>query len=231
MTTSKGPQDGLFRQQVLDRIHLAGAGIASASSSKPSAGIGRGVRHALARLQQDPSLAAKLKEASQHFVDNVESSASPSSLRKRRAAENYWESLLAAFDASIPPHRFWDEDVVLKYYKHMLYYILIAFSEGGTKGRPKMKSRTLEERCMLFCWAIAKNTRNKAGEATGNRLLISGGIMSELKDQHIMLTKIHGLDRHLDKKLYYGMPELKLLIEEALKNTEKVGRAVGLQRI
>jgi len=100
---------------------------------------------------------------------------------------------------------------------------------------------------LLFAWAIARNTRDEEGKSVGTSLL-SKGILNELRDQvhtcefptlrffvlYLMFFLViihHGLDCHQDEKAVFREMKLKLMVEEALKGTQKTGRKVSLQRL
>ncbi|KAF8192572.1 hypothetical protein BJ912DRAFT_1057922 [Pholiota molesta] len=123
--------------------------------------------------------------------------------------------------ASPSEHLLWAEATVLKYYRLFLPYMVAACrSVNG-----KIKAKTLEEKMMLLIYAIAKYTCNEAGDLTGPILLSRSG------QKLICVVKEHDLERHLGEKIYYGKSELKLLIEEAFKNSKKSGRIVARQRV
>ncbi|KDR84788.1 hypothetical protein GALMADRAFT_217850 [Galerina marginata CBS 339.88] len=196
----------------------------------PRAAKNSGIRQSMAVLKYHSAELDNLKAQVNELLQNIESRASPSSKKKRAVAELRWELLLEAYDPdALASHRTWHEETVMKNYKFMLPILVLTCK--GSKGRRFIKGPTLHEMMQLFTWAIARNTRNDAGEAVGPMMLAKKAMLSEFEDQVITLITRFNLDRYNDEKSYYGEHELKLITQEALFNTQKSGRLQAIQRI
>ena len=128
----------------------------------------------------------------------------------------------------------------------MLIIFKFEISKGNGKGEDGyIVADTLLEKAMQFANAICTYGRDRRTRLKAGSKYVYGGFMQTLLDQtytsKIILSNIcayiepcivvtvNKLQRHLNKKVYFGREELQLIVEQALDDTEIRGRKITLQ--
>ncbi|KAJ7287730.1 hypothetical protein C8J57DRAFT_1654582, partial [Mycena rebaudengoi] len=117
----------------------------------------------------------------------------------------------------------WHEDMVSKYAHNFLPYKLTSFDKPKL-GKTSIKALTLDSWACTFTELIAANTRNTQGERRGIALLSVGKLYTVLSRQVIDLIGTHNLERWHEPRVYYGLFELALILQQVLasKNTTRI---------
>ncbi|KIJ95156.1 hypothetical protein K443DRAFT_11605 [Laccaria amethystina LaAM-08-1] len=177
-------------------------------------------------LANDGPAFTVLLENVEVWLTTVQSHASPSSQKKRRAMEYRWEMYVNTMEPGISGERIWHSDVILKYGQKFLPNHIA----HGSKGRKSIKASTLQEYMMLFSWCIARNSRDpETAVVNGISLLTKKGMLNMLNDQLHHLIRTSNLDRHQDEKVYFGRYEIKLMIEVGLRKSATSGRMIAIR--
>ncbi|KAJ7155563.1 hypothetical protein C8R43DRAFT_1106394 [Mycena crocata] len=142
-----------------------------------------------------------------------------------------WEAMLSLDDPSLPRTQHWDRDVVMRYWNTYLH--VTATNPKSKDPSRRLKARTVSAWCGLFLHSIVAYTRDpaKAGAKCGLTLLIKEGLYQKLKNQVLKLIEDFKLERHHNKKVYFGRPELELIIDHVLNESRTNGRQVAIQHI
>ncbi|PBK61496.1 hypothetical protein ARMSODRAFT_1025628 [Armillaria solidipes] len=96
----------------------------------------------------------------------------------------------------------------------------------GRDGKSAVKAVTLRD---LFANCIAKYTRNENGDRCGMALLTRESLFEMPDNDRSAWVDGFELERSPGDKIMYGKEELKMLIEDVFKNTERRGRDLAIQ--
>ncbi|KAK0439206.1 hypothetical protein EV421DRAFT_1906205 [Armillaria borealis] len=100
---------------------------------------------------------------------------------------------------------------------------------SGRDGKSPIKAVTLRGLFADFIYCIAKYTRDDNGDRCGMALPTRGSHFETLDNECSAWVDEFELERSPGDKIMYGKEELKILIEEALKNTGYRGRDLAIQ--
>ncbi|KAG6820186.1 hypothetical protein H0H93_004178 [Arthromyces matolae] len=176
----------------------------------------------------NPDFTDDLGQICQKYADEITTSESPMRQSERERINNNWYFMLSILAPHLDENRFWHVDVVEHFALHFLTFLVKC--TPPLPGRKTIKSRTLVGWLSLFIHAIVKYCRDPStGRAVGMSLLTQGKLYQDLKNQAAKLTHDFKLDRHYDRRMYYGRYEVYLMICAALK--AEIGRGPILQNI
>ncbi|PBL01683.1 hypothetical protein ARMGADRAFT_1071202 [Armillaria gallica] len=158
--------------------------------------------------------------AADDFSKNVKSSEAPSTVRAREYMEAAWGEFLERFWPDVPEEAHWHVGVIDKCATKFMYYLASALVNTTTPrrvDRKRIKARTLFAFMTLFIHLVIRYTVDPAtSRRVGLVLLTKYRLHTRLKDQVLALIHHFELDRHYDKKLYFGRQEVQMMIDAAM---------------
>ncbi|KAK0243785.1 hypothetical protein EDD85DRAFT_173455 [Armillaria nabsnona] len=159
-----------------------------------------------------------LMEKCIEFDENVISSESPSSRDARLQMEASWVDLVRRVLPNVPPENAWDPAVVVVVGPKFMYF-LAHTTTPRSKDKKVIKSRTLVCFMNLFLHLVLRYTTDPVTkQKCGLQLLTKYNLFQRLKDQVQSLIFHLKLDRHFDKRWFFGRLEIQLVIDTGMKS-------------
>ncbi|KAK0457415.1 uncharacterized protein EV420DRAFT_1643757 [Desarmillaria tabescens] len=166
----------------------------------------------------------ELMEQCDKFNEDVTSSESPSTRDARLQMEGSWVDFIHRVLPNVPAENAWDPAVVaIAGPKFMFFLASHLFLAHTTKPRATdkkvIKSRTLVCFMNLFLHLVLRYTTDPVTKKKcGLQLLTKYNLFQKLKDQVQSLIFHLKLDRHFDKRWFFGRLEIQLVIDTAMKS-------------
>ncbi|TDL27741.1 hypothetical protein BD410DRAFT_327599 [Rickenella mellea] len=144
----------------------------------------------------------------------------PNTKRLREAVLVTWAIFLTEIRPDLSSDNHWDHSIVQSYAKTYLEYR--ACYTRGRKGG-SIKASTLTQTLSNLVHCVWNYTTDAHGNRAGKKLLTEGGLHKKLEDKVKQLITEYELDRYEDEKVYYGRHEVRLMIAEAMSNSQTAG--------
>ncbi|EMD37624.1 hypothetical protein CERSUDRAFT_94626 [Gelatoporia subvermispora B] len=172
----------------------------------------------LQRITSDPSMFAGVQQALEAFYDFQDSTGSLQNKQDLERMMIHYHRLIYTLQPDLPEDQYWNATIVARFAPQLLPW-LVAITPGRD-GRAHIKAATLKHWRAYFVHLIVDYTYNDQGQRCGMSLLTTGGLFECLRDQVPKLIRHHRLDRHKNPKLYFGLHELRLVIQAALYKSQ-----------
>ncbi|KAJ6541202.1 hypothetical protein DFH09DRAFT_1322780 [Mycena vulgaris] len=172
----------------------------------------------------DPTMnpADALNAEAEAWIATVKSTQSPLTEAHRDRSLAHWAALINNARPEISSERHWDRDIVEQNWRKHLFVMV---NKSDRQKEKPLKASTVAWWASLFVHSIVVYTRDPTTHLKcGMALLIRHGVYAELKAQVVQLVHDFKLNRYKDIKIYYGRPELDLILTHMLEHTRRNGR-------
>ncbi|KAJ7677932.1 hypothetical protein DFH06DRAFT_1291313 [Mycena polygramma] len=179
----------------------------------------------------DPTMnpAEQLRAWADDWQSTVQDSESPLTKKHREQSLSDWAGYLIVVEPNLPKDDHWARATVKSHAAKFLYSKVKTTPPRANK--KVLKARTLTWWTGLLLHSIVTYTRDSTGHKCGISLLVTDGLYKEIKNAILKLIRDFKLDRHGNKRIYFGRTELQMILEKYLDSTEHEGRQVCVQHM